>query len=84
MINRKNIILLLSFTIIFYSGIILNKKLPKFFKSCLNNQFIKLFFLIFLFNLIYFDNKLGFLFTIAFLIIHNNLSNIMIDNTIIY
>jgi fumarate reductase subunit C len=83
MINGKNIILLVSFAIIFYSGIISNKKLPKFFKSCLDNQFIKLILLIILFNLITFDYKLGLLFTIAFLITHNKLSNIMIDNNII-
>jgi len=65
------------------SNFIYNNKIPKIYKNILKNQFIKLFVLIFLFNIILHNEKIGILLTIIFLMIHNHLHNVSIDNNII-
>lgn len=68
---------------ILYSNFVLNNKISKIYKNALKNQFIKLIILIILFNLINYDKNTGIMFTIMFLITHNNLLNLTVDNNIL-
>ena len=68
---------------ILYSNFVFNNKIPRTYKNILKNQFIKLIILIILFNLINYNKKIGVLITIIFLITHNNLLNLTIDNNIL-
>jgi hypothetical protein len=79
-LNNKDFLYLL---IIFYLCFISIYKLSKIYRNIFKNQFIKLIFLIFLFNIINYNNNIGLLLTILFLIVHNIILNLTIDNNII-
>lgn len=68
---------------ILYSNFVFNNKIPRIYKNILKNQFIKLIIFIIIFNLINYNKKIGVLITIIFLITHNNLLNLTIDNNIL-
>ena len=68
---------------IVYSNFVFNNKISRIYKNVLKNQFIKLIVLIVLFNLINYDKNMGTMLTIIFLITHNNLLNLTVDNNIL-
>ena len=75
----------LIFFVLSYVYLITNKsnKIQKVYKNILKNQFVKLFILIVLFNVITYDKNIGLMCTIIFLFTHNSLLNLTIDNNII-